>query len=64
LQVKSIVLEEKEVFVCKTATEDLTPGEGEAIVRVGAVGCCGTDYHAYGGNQALFSYPRIIGACY
>lgn len=33
----------------------------EAIVRVQAVGICGTDLHAFQGNQAFFSYPRILG---
>ncbi|MBN2984527.1 MULTISPECIES: zinc-binding alcohol dehydrogenase family protein [Cohnella] len=36
-------------------------GEGEAIVRIRRVGICGTDMHAYKGNQPFFSYPRILG---
>jgi hypothetical protein len=35
--------------------------EGEALLKVHRVGICGTDLHAYGGNQAFFSYPRILG---
>jgi 2-desacetyl-2-hydroxyethyl bacteriochlorophyllide A dehydrogenase len=34
---------------------------GEAIVRIKRVGICGTDLHAYKGNQPYFSYPRILG---
>lgn len=34
---------------------------GEAIVRVKRIGICGTDMHAYQGNQPFFSYPRILG---
>jgi len=34
---------------------------GEAILKVKKVGICGTDLHAYSGNQAFFSYPRILG---
>ncbi|NNE77353.1 MAG: zinc-binding alcohol dehydrogenase family protein [Pricia sp.] len=34
---------------------------GEALVKVKKVGICGTDLHAYAGNQAFFSYPRILG---
>lgn len=34
---------------------------GEALVKVKRVGICGTDIHAYGGNQAFFTYPRILG---
>ncbi|MCC3372006.1 zinc-binding alcohol dehydrogenase family protein [Cohnella sp. REN36] len=34
---------------------------GEAIVRIKRIGICGTDMHAYKGNQPFFSYPRILG---
>lgn len=34
---------------------------GEALLRIKKVGICGTDMHAYGGRQAFFSYPRILG---
>lgn len=34
---------------------------GNAILKVKRVGICGTDLHAYKGNQAFFSYPRILG---
>lgn len=33
----------------------------EALLKIVKVGICGTDLHAYGGNQAFFSYPRILG---
>jgi len=34
---------------------------GEALLRIKKVGICGTDLHAYTGNQAFFTYPRILG---
>jgi alcohol dehydrogenase len=37
------------------------PGPGEAVVRVRAVGICGTDYSGYLGTMPFFSYPRIPG---
>ena len=37
------------------------PGPGEVRVRVHASGVCGTDLHAYAGNQPYFTYPRIPG---
>ena len=37
------------------------PPEGWALVRVRRIGVCGTDIHAYNGNQPFFSYPRILG---
>lgn len=33
----------------------------EVIVAVKRIGVCGTDIHAYGGNQPFFTYPRILG---
>ena len=33
----------------------------EARVRVHRIGVCGTDLHAFKGNQPFFSYPRILG---
>ncbi|MCG2460496.1 zinc-binding alcohol dehydrogenase family protein [Flavobacteriaceae bacterium F89] len=35
--------------------------DNEALIRVKKVGICGTDLHAYAGNQAFFTYPRILG---
>ena len=34
---------------------------GEALVKITRVGICGTDLHAFQGNQPFFSYPRILG---
>lgn len=36
-------------------------GSGEALLKIKKIGICGTDLHAYRGNQAFFSYPRILG---
>lgn len=38
-----------------------TCGPDEALVKVRRVGICGTDIHAYGGNQPYFEYPRVLG---
>jgi len=34
---------------------------GHALIKLNRVGICGTDYHAFSGNQPFFSYPRILG---
>ncbi|GGA32299.1 zinc-binding alcohol dehydrogenase family protein [Psychrobacillus lasiicapitis] len=34
---------------------------GEVLVAIKRVGICGTDIHAFGGNQPFFSYPRVLG---
>ena len=40
---------------------DPTPGAGEALVRVDAVGICGSDMHAYHGHDARRVPPLILG---
>jgi 2-desacetyl-2-hydroxyethyl bacteriochlorophyllide A dehydrogenase len=34
---------------------------GFSLLRVRNIGICGTDIHAFDGNQPFFSYPRILG---
>ncbi|RKR07610.1 2-desacetyl-2-hydroxyethyl bacteriochlorophyllide A dehydrogenase [Kushneria sinocarnis] len=36
-------------------------GPGEALLEMRRIGVCGTDIHAFGGNQPYFSYPRVLG---
>lgn len=38
-----------------------TLSDGNALLKVKMVGICGTDLHAFKGNQAFFSYPRVLG---
>ena len=49
---KKLVWKEREIPI---------PGEGEALIKIKSVGICGTDIHAWGGNQPFFSYPRVLG---
>ena len=58
---KAIILKEPGQFVYEETEpdEDLQPHE--ALLRVHRIGICGTDYHAYRGNQPFFSYPRVLG---
>jgi threonine dehydrogenase-like Zn-dependent dehydrogenase len=57
---KALVLKKPNELVLEEMKKPI-PGEGEVLVRVLRVGVCGTDLHAYGGNQPFFSYPRIMG---
>ncbi len=34
---------------------------GFSLLRVLRIGICGTDIHAFAGNQPFFQYPRILG---
>jgi 2-desacetyl-2-hydroxyethyl bacteriochlorophyllide A dehydrogenase len=59
---KAIRLEEPGRFAqvnLDAASGALKPDE--ALVRVHRIGVCGTDLHAFRGNQPFFSYPRILG---
>jgi 2-desacetyl-2-hydroxyethyl bacteriochlorophyllide A dehydrogenase len=57
---QQIVLERPGYFIEQDATPPV-PETGEALVHVRRVGVCGTDYHAFAGNQMFFTYPRILG---
>ncbi|MFD2968734.1 zinc-binding alcohol dehydrogenase family protein [Sphingobacterium bambusae] len=37
------------------------PQADQVLVKILQVGICGTDYHAFKGNQPFFDYPRILG---
>lgn len=58
---KGIVCEEVGKFIFRNDLEEPSLEEGEAIVRIRRIGICGTDLHAYQGNQPYFSYPRVLG---
>lgn len=55
-----IICEKPGLFQLKKG-ENPVRKKGEVLLRIKRVGICGTDLHAYGGNQAFFTYPRILG---
>lgn len=58
---KTVILEKPGSF---TRTDRPSPSlsrPDEAIVRIRRIGVCGTDLHAYKGDQPFFSYPRVLG---
>ncbi|MGE7878715.1 zinc-binding alcohol dehydrogenase family protein [Peribacillus muralis] len=57
---KSIVCEKPYAFKM-IEMEKPAPNKQEALIRIRRIGICGTDIHAFGGNQPFFSYPRILG---
>ncbi|MFD2587374.1 zinc-binding alcohol dehydrogenase family protein [Croceitalea marina] len=57
---KYIVCEEPKIFKLKSK-EAPVPKNGEALIEIKKIGICGTDLHAFSGNQAFFTYPRILG---
>lgn len=54
-------LEAPKSFQLIDLPEPLSPGPSEALVRVHAVGICGTDISAYLGKMPFVTYPRILG---
>lgn len=61
MKISSIVLEEPGSYkqVTTELETDLQPDE--ALLKVHRIGICGTDLHAYAGEQPFFKYPRILG---
>jgi 2-desacetyl-2-hydroxyethyl bacteriochlorophyllide A dehydrogenase len=57
---RQIVCEQPNQLVYKE-TDAPVAQSGEALVRIRRIGICGTDMHAYKGNQPFFSYPRVLG---
>ena len=58
---QALLLEKPENFRFIDVPDPPAPAAGEAVVRVHAVGICGTDYGGYLGKMPFFSYPRIPG---
>ena len=58
---KAIVLEQPGTLSLQDHAAPPSAGPNEALVQVRRVGICGTDLHAFGGNQNFFTYPRIMG---
>jgi 2-desacetyl-2-hydroxyethyl bacteriochlorophyllide A dehydrogenase len=56
-----MILEQPGRFALTETAPPATPGPGEVLVQVLAVGICGTDLHAFEGSQPFFTYPRILG---
>lgn len=59
-KMKYIVCEKPGEFILKEKNAPIRK-KGEALLQIHKVGICGTDLHAYTGNQAFFTYPRILG---
>jgi 2-desacetyl-2-hydroxyethyl bacteriochlorophyllide A dehydrogenase len=58
---KTIILDKPGRLQLTQTEQPPTPRAGEALVRIRQVGVCGTDLHAFRGEQPFFSYPRILG---
>jgi len=57
----AIILEQPGELQRSTKSHPGSPAAGEVLLKIKRLGICGTDLHAYNGNQPFFSYPRILG---
>ncbi len=58
---QAIVLEQPEVFKKIELEAPQLTAPNDVLLKIKRLGVCGTDLHAYKGNQPFFSYPRILG---
>ena len=58
---QTLILNQPGELIATDTPPPSAPGPGEARVRVHCSGVCGTDLHAFAGNQPYFTYPRIPG---
>ncbi|MCM8533916.1 MAG: zinc-binding alcohol dehydrogenase family protein [Lentisphaeraceae bacterium] len=57
---KTLVCSKPGVWDWKTEDKP-SLAEDEVLVKIKRIGVCGTDLHAFQGNQAFFEYPRVLG---
>ena len=57
---KTLVVAEPRQMVWQQRAKP-TPAAHEVLIKPIAAGICGTDIHAWAGNQPFFSYPRVLG---
>ncbi|HET8986349.1 MAG TPA: zinc-binding alcohol dehydrogenase family protein, partial [Trueperaceae bacterium] len=61
IDVRTVVLESPRTLTLTERPAPPAPAAGEATVRVLEVGVCGTDLHAFNGNQPMMRYPVVLG---
>jgi len=58
---KAVVCRSPGELVLEDRAETGPPPPGWALVQVGHVGICGTDYHIFEGKHPFLAYPRVMG---
>lgn len=57
---KQVILDEPKSFACRNV-EIPVPGEGQALLKMKAVGICGSDIHTYFGKHPFVHTPIVLG---
>ena len=47
-------------FTLRSVSQPL-PSAGEALLRIGSIGVCGSDFNAFAGKHPAYAYPRVLG---
>jgi 2-desacetyl-2-hydroxyethyl bacteriochlorophyllide A dehydrogenase len=47
--------------LCREYRSIPEPADGQVLLKVYALGICGSDIHAFYGRQPMFSYPQVMG---
>lgn len=58
---KKIVCNQPNELEIVSENTSMEIGKNEVLIAIKKIGICGTDIHAYSGNQPFFDYPRILG---
>lgn len=58
---KTIILEKPFAFQYHYTPFNASLEADEVLLKIHNIGICGTDYHAFRGNQPFFTYPRRLG---
>lgn len=58
---RALSLQQPGRLVTVEVPEPRPPAPDEALVRVASVGVCGTDLHAFLGDQPMIEYPVVLG---
>lgn len=58
---QALALTAPRLFEFLDQDEPASPSAGEALIRIHAVGVCGTDVSGYLGKMPFIQYPRILG---
>lgn len=58
---RKIICHEPRSMELLTVDEKNIISKDEVLIAIKHIGICGTDIHAYGGNQPYFEYPRVLG---
>ena len=58
---RTVILDRPGELRLADTPEPPSPSPGMALARVRRIGVCGTDVHAWRGEQPYFTYPRVLG---